>query len=73
MRRPATLRDGARVALVCPAGPLRGEEDLRRAEANAACSGVCRTEDGWRECEDIANATVTDSRYRFAWFIPSLL
>ena len=35
MRRPPPPLRGARVALVCPAGPLRGEDDLDRAEANA--------------------------------------
>ena len=34
MRRPPVLEPGCRVALVAPAGPLRGEEDLRRAEEN---------------------------------------
>ena len=34
MIRP-TLEPGARVALVAPAGPLRGEEDLERAKDNA--------------------------------------
>jgi muramoyltetrapeptide carboxypeptidase len=34
MRRPLALEPGCRVALVAPAGPLRGEEDLRRAEEN---------------------------------------
>jgi muramoyltetrapeptide carboxypeptidase len=38
MRRP-TIRSGARVALVAPAGPLRGEEDLRRAQENARSFG----------------------------------
>ena len=38
MRRP-TLRAGARVALVAPAGPLRGEEDLVRAQDNARSFG----------------------------------
>jgi muramoyltetrapeptide carboxypeptidase len=33
--RPPPLAPGARVALVAPAGPLRGEEDLARAVANA--------------------------------------
>ncbi len=32
---PPHLASGARVALVCPAGPLRGAADLARAEANA--------------------------------------
>jgi len=35
MRRPPALEPGCRVALVAPAGPLRNEEDLRRAEENA--------------------------------------
>lgn len=39
MRRPPPLRAGARVALVAPAGPLRGEEDLRRAVENARSFG----------------------------------
>src|SRR4051812_4775635 len=34
MHRPPVLEPGARIALVAPAGPLRGEEDLRRAEHN---------------------------------------
>jgi len=39
MRRPPALEPGARVALVAPAGPLRGEEELRRAEENARALG----------------------------------
>ena len=35
MRRPPAPERGTRVALVAPAGPLRGADDLRRAEANA--------------------------------------
>lgn len=35
MRRPPVPERGTRVALVAPAGPLRGADDLRRAEANA--------------------------------------
>jgi muramoyltetrapeptide carboxypeptidase len=38
MRRP-TVREGARVALVAPAGPLRGDDDLRRAQENARSLG----------------------------------
>jgi muramoyltetrapeptide carboxypeptidase len=38
MRRP-TLGAGARVALVAPAGPLRGEDDLRRARDNVRSFG----------------------------------
>src|SRR6185437_6596024 len=38
MRRP-TIRAGARVALVAPAGPLRGPEDLRRAQENVRSLG----------------------------------
>ena len=38
MRRPL-LHAGARVALVAPAGPLRGEEDLQRAQENARALG----------------------------------
>ncbi len=39
MRVPPPLSAGARVALVCPAGPLAGPEDLARAEANARAMG----------------------------------
>jgi muramoyltetrapeptide carboxypeptidase len=39
MSRPPALEPGARVALVAPAGPLRGEEDLRRAEDNVRALG----------------------------------
>jgi len=39
MQRPPVLEPGARVALVAPAGPLRGEEDLRRAEDNVRSFG----------------------------------
>lgn len=35
MRRPPALGPGARVALVAPAGPLRGDVDVVRAEDNA--------------------------------------
>jgi muramoyltetrapeptide carboxypeptidase len=37
--RPPPLAPGARVALVAPAGPLRGEEDVARAVANARSFG----------------------------------
>jgi muramoyltetrapeptide carboxypeptidase len=39
MRRPPLLAAGARVALVAPAGPLRGADDLERALANARTLG----------------------------------
>jgi muramoyltetrapeptide carboxypeptidase len=39
LRRPPPLAPGARVALVSPAGPLRGEADLARAVANARAFG----------------------------------
>lgn len=39
LRRPPLLAPGARVALVSPAGPLRGAEDLARAVANARALG----------------------------------
>ncbi len=35
MKHPPPLAPGARVALVCPSGPLTGPEDLERARANA--------------------------------------
>jgi muramoyltetrapeptide carboxypeptidase len=38
MRRP-TIPAGARVALVSPAGPLRGESDLQRAQENTRALG----------------------------------
>jgi len=38
MRRP-TIPVGARVALVAPSGPLRGEADLQRAQENARACG----------------------------------
>jgi muramoyltetrapeptide carboxypeptidase len=38
MRRP-TIRGGARVALVAPAGPLRGQDDLQRAQENVRSLG----------------------------------
>ena len=38
-RRPQLLSDGARVALVAPAGPLRGDEDLARAIENVRSFG----------------------------------
>jgi muramoyltetrapeptide carboxypeptidase len=38
MRRP-TIRGDARVALVAPAGPLRGRDDLTRAQENARSLG----------------------------------
>jgi muramoyltetrapeptide carboxypeptidase len=37
--RPPLLAPGARVALVAPAGPLRGPSDLERAEGNARALG----------------------------------
>lgn len=39
MRLPPPLSAGARVALVAPAGPLRGEPELRAAIANATSLG----------------------------------
>jgi muramoyltetrapeptide carboxypeptidase len=39
MRRPPPLAPGARVALVCPSGPLAGAEDLERAKRNARAMG----------------------------------
>ncbi|HEY5218650.1 MAG TPA: LD-carboxypeptidase [Gemmatimonadaceae bacterium] len=39
MRRPPPLTAGARVALVCPSGPLAGPEDLKRASENARSMG----------------------------------
>ena len=39
MLTPHPLAAGARVALVAPAGPLRGAEDLARAEANTRALG----------------------------------
>ncbi|HVA57927.1 MAG: LD-carboxypeptidase [Gemmatimonadaceae bacterium] len=39
MRRPPALAPGARVALVCPSGPLAGPDDLDRAQANARAMG----------------------------------
>jgi muramoyltetrapeptide carboxypeptidase len=38
-QRPPLLAPGARVALVSPAGPLRGEQDVERAVANARTFG----------------------------------
>jgi muramoyltetrapeptide carboxypeptidase len=39
MRRPPALAAGARVALVAPAGPLRGKVDLERAQQNVRSFG----------------------------------
>lgn len=39
LRRPPPLGAGARVALVAPAGPLRGPDDVARGEANARSLG----------------------------------
>ena len=39
MRRPPPLAAGARVALVAPAGQLRGTDDVARAEANSRALG----------------------------------
>lgn len=39
LRRPPSLGPGARVALVSPAGPLRGASDLERAIANVEAMG----------------------------------
>jgi muramoyltetrapeptide carboxypeptidase len=54
--RPPPLAPGARVALVAPAGPLRGEADLDRAIGNAR--GL-----GW---EPVAAAHALDRRGYFA-------
>ncbi len=39
MKRPPPLGAGARVALLAPAGPLAGPDDLARAEANCRAMG----------------------------------
>lgn len=39
VRWPAELRSGSRVALVCGSGPLRGAEDVERAERNCRSYG----------------------------------
>lgn len=39
MRQPPPLGPGARVALVCPSGPLAGPQDLERAAQNARSLG----------------------------------
>ena len=39
MKHPPPLGPGARVALVCPSGPLAGPEDLARAEQNCRAMG----------------------------------
>ena len=39
MNRPPSLRGGARVALISPAGPLRNEKDIARAEENTRALG----------------------------------
>ncbi len=39
MKRPPPLGAAARVALVCPSGPLAGPEDLAHAEANCRAMG----------------------------------
>ncbi len=39
MKRPPPLGTGARVALLAPAGPLAGPDDLARAEANCRAMG----------------------------------
>ncbi len=39
MRHPPPLASGARVALLCPSGPLAGPEDLDRATANCRAMG----------------------------------
>src|SRR5881227_772002 len=39
MRLPPPLAPGARVALVAPAGPLRGPDELERSIANARALG----------------------------------
>lgn len=40
LRRPPPLAPGARVALVAPAGPLRGAGDVERGAANARALGL---------------------------------
>ena len=71
MRRP-TIGAGARVALIAPGGPLKGEDDLQRAEGNAralgweprrgshvlACDGYLAGNDGDRLAD--LNAALTD-------------
>jgi muramoyltetrapeptide carboxypeptidase len=39
MKRPPPLAAGARVALVCPSGPIAGPDDLVRAQSNCRAMG----------------------------------
>jgi muramoyltetrapeptide carboxypeptidase len=70
-RVPPPLATGARVALVAPAGPLRGRDDLDRAIANArdlgwepviAANALART--GYFAGEDDARASDLDEALR---------
>jgi muramoyltetrapeptide carboxypeptidase len=70
-RRPPPLAAGARVALVAPAGPLRGRDDLNRAIANArdlgwepviAAHALART--GYFAGDDDARASDLDQALR---------
>ena len=78
MRRP-TIGAGARVALIAPGGPLKGEDDLQRAEGNAralgweprrgshvlACDGYLAGNDGDRLAD--LNAALTDDDVDAVW------
>jgi len=78
MRRP-TIGAGARVALIAPGGPLKGEDDLQRAEDNAralgweprrgshvrACDGYLAGNDGDRLAD--LNAALTDDDVDAVW------
>jgi len=80
MRRP-TIGAGARVALIAPGGPLKGEDDLQRAEDNAralgweprrgshvlACDGYLAGNDGDRLAD--LNAALTDDDVDAVWCV----
>ena len=80
MRRP-TIGAGAHVALIAPGGPLKGEDDVRRAEDNAralgweplrgshvlACDGYLAGRDGDRLAD--LNAALTDDDVDAVWCV----
>lgn len=77
--KPPPLLPGARVALIAPAGPLHGEEDVRKAEENARslgwetiagahvleCHGYLAGEDGARLGD--LNRALRDRRVDAIW------
>jgi muramoyltetrapeptide carboxypeptidase len=78
---PPSLAPGARVALISPAGPLAGPDDLARAEQNARDLGWephtlphAMSRDGYLAGDDVSrladlNAAIRDPRIDGIWCV----